>query len=206
MRRLPKQQRGQERVERILNAAAKVFAEVGYEAATTHMIARSAKTAIGSLYQFFPDKLAIFQALEEQHMERVQAINAKLLTPETASLPLEQIIQQIVETFAAYFEHPAPRVVYIQYFTAPEMFSYINESFTQKIIREFAKLLRLRNPDLSPAKSELLAEVCIQSYNSLLLIALRSERTHRIQLYNELQALLVNYLQPYVGDKSLNNR
>lgn len=205
MRRLPKQKRSQQRVERILEAAASVFAHMGYEAATTHAIAARAETAIGSLYQFFPDKLAIFHALEERHMEQVLAINARLL-PQIAQLPLKQMIQQLVETFAVYFEHPASRVVYIQYFVAPEMFSCINESFTQEIIKAFANLLRLRNPALSKEKSELLAEVCVQCYNSLLLVALRSDRTHRKQLYEEIRELLVAYLQPYVGDELLHNK
>ena len=205
LRRQPKQKRSQQRVERILEAAAEVFAEVGYEAATTHAIASRARTAIGSLYQFFPDKLAIFHALEERHMEQVTAIHAKLMTPQMAQLPLEQMIQQLVETFAVYFEHPGPKVVYIQYFVAPEMFKYIDNSFTQGLIHELASFLRLRNPALSQEKSELLAEVCIQSYNSLLLVALRSDLTHRKQLYEEVRELLVAYLQPYVGDELLSN-
>jgi Fe-S-cluster containining protein len=56
---------------------------------------------------------------------------------------------------------------------------------------------------LSQEKSELLAEVCLQCYNSLLLVALRSDRTHRKQLYEEMQELLVAYLRPYVGDEVL---
>jgi AcrR family transcriptional regulator len=214
LRRQPKQKRSQQRVERILEAAAEVFVEVGYEAATTHAIASRAGTAIGSLYQFFPDKLAIFHALEERHMEQVTAIHAKLMTPQMAQRPLEQMIQQLVETFAVYFEHPGPKVVYIQYFVAPEMFKYFDNSFTQGLIHELASFLRLRNPALSQEKSELLAEVCIQSYNSLLLVALRSDyprgsakgdRTHRKQLYEEVRELLVAYLQPYVGDELLSN-
>jgi AcrR family transcriptional regulator len=212
LRRQPKQKRSQQRVERILEAAAEVFASVGYEAATTHAIASRAGTAIGSLYQFFPDKLAIFHALEARHMEQVKAIHSQLMTPEMAQLPLEQMVQQMVETFAVYFEHPGPKIVYIQYCVAPEMFKYFDDSFTQGLIKEFATLLRLRNPALSQEKSELLAEVCIQCYNSLLFVALRSDyprgsakgnRTHRNQLYEEVQELMVAYLRPYVGDKVL---
>ena len=206
LRRQPKQKRSQQRVERILEAAAEVFVEVGYEAATTHAIAARARTAIGSLYQFFPDKLAIFHALEERHMEQVRAIHAKLMTPQMAQLPLEQMIQQIVETFAVYFEHPGPKVVYIQYFVAPEMFKYFDDSFNQRLIQEFASLLRLRNLALSTEKSKLLSEVCLQCYNSLLLVALRSDRTHRKQLYKEVRELLVAYLRPYVGDELLPNQ
>ena len=212
LRRQPKQKRSQQRVERILEAAAEVFAAVGYEAATTHAIAARAGTAIGSLYQFFPDKLAIFHALEERHMEQVRAIHAQLMTPQVSQLPLEQMVQQMVETFAVYFEHPGPKAVYIQYFVAPEMFKYFDDSFTQGLIQEFAAQLRLRNPALSQEKSQLLAEVCIQCYNSLLLVALRSDyprgsakgdRTHRQQLYEEMRELLVAYLRPYVGDNVL---
>lgn len=203
LRRQPKQKRSQQRVERILQAAAELFASVGYEAATTHAIAARAGTAIGSLYQFFPDKLAIFHALEERHMEQVRAIHAQLMTPQMAQQPLESMVQQIVETFAVYFEHPGPKVVYIQYCVAPEMFKYFDESFNQSLIQEFATLLRLRNPALSRSKSQLLAEVCLQCYNSLLLVALRSDLTHRKQLYEEMQELLLAYLRPYVGDEVL---
>jgi AcrR family transcriptional regulator len=206
LRRQPQQKRSQQRVERILEAAAEVFAEVGYEVATTHAIATHAGMAIGSLYQFFPDKLAIFHALEERHMEQVTAIHTKLMTPQTAQLPLEQMIQQIVETFAVYFEQPGPQAVYIQYFVAPEMFKYFDDNFNQGLIQEFASQLRLRNPALSIEKSKLLAEVCLQCYNSLLLVALRSDKTHRKQLYEEVRELLVAYLRPYVGDELLSSK
>ena len=69
LRRQPQQKRSQKRVEKILDAAAIVFDEVGFEAATSHTIAERANTAVGSLYQFFPDKLAIFNALELRHIE-----------------------------------------------------------------------------------------------------------------------------------------
>ena len=67
LRRQPKQQRSQEQIEQILQAAAAVFWEVGFDAATTHAIAAKANTAAGNLYRFFPNKLAPFHALEKQH-------------------------------------------------------------------------------------------------------------------------------------------
>jgi transposase-like protein/AcrR family transcriptional regulator len=199
MRRQPKTDRGKQRVEIILKAAAEVFLEVGYEAATTHAIALRAHTAIGSLYQFFPDKLAIFHALEALHMESVSKIIAKLLAPETLELSIEQMMRKLVSTYADYFESSIPRIVYLQYFVAPEMFQLFDESFEQDLIRSFANFLRIKNPNLSIEKSELLAEVCQKSYNSLLLIALRSDRTHRQKLYLEIGDLLIAYLKPYVG-------
>ena len=63
-RRVPTQERARRRVARILDAAALVFAEQGFEAATMEDIAARAETSIGSIYQFFPNKLAIFDDID----------------------------------------------------------------------------------------------------------------------------------------------
>jgi AcrR family transcriptional regulator len=200
-RRQPQQKRSHERVEQILQAAAEVFWEVGYDAATTHAIAQRAHTAVGTLYRFFPNKLAIFHALEKQHRLSVEAIQASLMTPELMQQPLAIAIQQIVMTFAAYFEDLAPRVVYVQYALTPDIFIYFDDSVTYGFARRFANMLRSGNSTLSVEKSELIAEVFIQTYNSLLLLALRSnDADRRAQLYTEIQDILVNYLHPHVGD------
>ena len=202
LRRQPQQRRSQERVEQILNAAAEVFWEVGYDAATTHAIAQRAQTAVGTLYRFFPNKLAIFHALENQHRLAIDVIHAKLMTPGFMQQPLPVVIQQFVEIFAEYFEDPGPRVVFTQYFLSPDMFAYFDDSVTYEYALRFAELLRMHNTALSVEKSELIAEVVLQAYNAVLLVALRSDAYHRTELYKEVQDLLVNYLQPHVGDRS----
>ncbi|MBR8835660.1 MAG: TetR/AcrR family transcriptional regulator [Stigonema ocellatum SAG 48.90 = DSM 106950] len=203
MRRQPQQKRSQRRVERILDAAAEVFDEVGYEAATTHAIAARADTAIGSLYQFFPDKLAIFHALELRHIERVRMVWAKLSQPEIIQLPFEAFIQTLVATFKKLFEQPTSRIVFVQYFTSAAIFQSIDESFTQEAIDFTAKLLREYNPALCPEQSHLLAKVCTHAYNTLLLLALRSDETHCQQIFAQIEALLLAYLRPHVGDEVL---
>jgi AcrR family transcriptional regulator len=201
MRRQPQQKRSQQRVEKILQAAAAVFVEVGYEAATTHMIAAKAETAIGSLYQFFPDKLAIFHALEARHMERVTTIHTQLMQSADKQKPLSEFIERVVNTFAEYFADPMARVVYIQYFAAPELFKLFDESFNQWLIQQFAGLFRQWNPTLAVEKSELLAETVHLCYNALLLNALRQDKHQRQARYAEIQDLLVAYLTPHAQQK-----
>jgi AcrR family transcriptional regulator len=58
-RKRPRQERSEATVDAILEAAARVFASEGYEAATTNRIAEAAGTSVGSLYQYFPSKDAI---------------------------------------------------------------------------------------------------------------------------------------------------
>lgn len=206
MRRQPKQKRSQERIERILDAAAEVFDEVGFEAATTHAIATRANTAIGSLYQFFPDKLAIFHALELRHVERVHIVWAKLNQPEIIQLPFEGFIRTLGAAFQRLFEQPTSRIVFVQFFTSRAIFQNIDESFTQEAINFMAQLLQKRNPALSPEQCHLLAEVCTHTCNTLLLLALRSDETQRQQIFEQIEALLIAYLHPHVGDEFLHNK
>ncbi|MEM9087999.1 MAG: TetR/AcrR family transcriptional regulator [Cyanobacteria bacterium P01_F01_bin.53] len=199
-RRVPQQQRSQERVEQILKAAADVFWESGYDAATTHAIARRAKTAVGTLYRFFPNKLAIFHELEKRHRKGVEETHTRMMTPEFMQQSLAGMIGQMVKTYADYFEDVGHRVVYIQYYVSPEMFVHFDDAVDTGFIKRLAGMLRLHNASLSIEKSELLAEVCHRSFNALLFSALRSDTTHRAQLYQELQTLLTNYLEPHTAN------
>ncbi|MFJ3778215.1 TetR/AcrR family transcriptional regulator [Streptomyces sp. NPDC090075] len=69
-RRRPRQVRAELTRERILTAAAHVFAEYGYAAGTTNRIAEQARISIGSLYQYFPNKDAILAELMVRHIDR----------------------------------------------------------------------------------------------------------------------------------------
>ncbi|GGK99021.1 TetR family transcriptional regulator [Sphaerisporangium melleum] len=69
LRRRPSQRRSLRRVERMLDACAELLDEVGYEALSTTRIAERANVAIGSVYQFFPDKRAITQALTQRNVD-----------------------------------------------------------------------------------------------------------------------------------------
>ncbi|MDA8369665.1 MAG: TetR family transcriptional regulator [Nocardiopsaceae bacterium] len=58
------------RVQRMLNACAELLDEGGYSGLSTTRIAERADVAIGSVYQFFPDKKAIVQALGLRYLDQ----------------------------------------------------------------------------------------------------------------------------------------
>jgi len=68
-RRAPQQERGQRRVFSLLDAAESVISRHGYEATTMSEIAEKAGASIGSLYQFFPSKQSIVQALRARYRD-----------------------------------------------------------------------------------------------------------------------------------------
>lgn len=63
MRKAPKQKRSREMVARLLDATAQTLAERGLDGTTTNHIAERAGVSIGSLYQYFPDKESLIEAL-----------------------------------------------------------------------------------------------------------------------------------------------
>jgi AcrR family transcriptional regulator/transposase-like protein len=206
LRRQPQQKRGQQRVEKILLAAAEVFAEAGFAAATIQQIADRAYTAVGSIYQFFPDKLAIFQALFEEHIQQIEIVEDKFFASDL-SRPLQQCVNDYIDAYAIYFERPIPRCIVLQNYMQPmpELLTLMVDS-SDRLALQFvrhANFYRQRNQALSQTKSELLLEVARHLINSLFLCALQSNEAHRHQIYAEIKAVLYGYLNPHIGDHLL---
>jgi AcrR family transcriptional regulator len=68
----PQREVGRQRVAELIEAAAAVIQERGFEAATMAEIAARAEAKIGSLYRFFPNKDAIAEALMAHQSEILQ--------------------------------------------------------------------------------------------------------------------------------------
>jgi AcrR family transcriptional regulator len=206
LRRQPQQKRGQQRVEKILLAAAEVFAEAGFAAATIQQIADRADTAVGSIYQFFPDKLTIFHALSARHIQQAEILDREFLAADIYR-PLVQLASEFVDMWASYLEHPIPRCIILQYYLQPipGLFPSIDEMQTRQSIQieKHAQMYRHRNPNLNAAKSRLLTEVANNMCSSLFLRALQSEEQHRQELYAEIKDVLYGYLNPHIGDHLL---
>jgi AcrR family transcriptional regulator len=206
LRRQPQQKRGKQRVEKILLAAAEVFAEAGFAAATIQQIADRASTAVGSIYQFFPDKLAIFNAIFAEHLRRTESIEADFFA-QKIDRPLDRGISEYIDAYAIYFEEPIPRCIVVQYYLQPigGMESMMADIPTlQSIsIERHANFYRQRNPNLNIAKSELLSAVAHNIVQGLTPNALKSDEKYRQEIYAEIKDVLYGYLNPHIGDHLL---
>jgi len=113
-RRKPRQIRGQQRVELLLNAAAAVIAEHGLNAATAEAIAIRARTAKGSLYQFFPNRDAVVAALALRFADELRRIHEKAFATDPRGMPLDRLIDRIVKPLASFHDkNPAFRRVFM---------------------------------------------------------------------------------------------
>src|SRR5258708_40354736 len=86
----PRRRPGKERVAALMEAAASVIAEKGFEAATMAEIASRAGALIGSLYHFFPNKEVLADALIQRYGGIIDEGFAKIDSP-AASMPIQAL-------------------------------------------------------------------------------------------------------------------
>ncbi len=98
-RKAPRQDRSRRTVERILDAATRIFDEDGYAGTTTNEIAAVAGVSVGSLYQYFPNKDSILVALARRHVADVTTALTALLArtgPDPAAM-VEVVVRFLVD-------------------------------------------------------------------------------------------------------------
>lgn len=95
-RRRPTQSRAHETVDAILGGVIRLLKRGRGSAITTNSIARAAGVSIGSVYQYFPNKQAMFAALHERHIEQVDRV-LLLKIRESAGESLEQLVSHLMD-------------------------------------------------------------------------------------------------------------
>ncbi len=203
MRRKPRQARSQERVNRILDVAEELFITQGYAATTTNAIASGAKVPIGSLYQFFPDKSAIMQAIALRHEENIHQKLAVLDNPELANLSLEVMVEQLIDITAQHFlDNPGYYAIFMELqSTIPEL-QAVGDVMDTQLMQDLASLLAKRVADLNTvnletADYEAIAFIIVKAIGTLLWLSLSQEKTFQPRLVAETKRLALSYLQSY---------
>lgn len=101
VRHEPVQARAAHRIEALLDAAAAVVVEHGIEHLTTALVAERAGASIGTVYRYFPDRVALLVALAERNLERMRlAIERQLeVDHESWDHALDAMVDAMIETF-----------------------------------------------------------------------------------------------------------
>lgn len=199
LRRRPRQERSRRRVEALLDAAAQVFAEAGFEAATTEAIAARAGTSIGSLYQFFPSKTALFVALAERCLERSRALVGGLLQAWPAGRPWTELLDAAVDgLFAQHRADPGVRAL-MQNLHLYGSFAAADRALTEELTAQVQRLFLRLSPALPRARAAMLAAMVVSVVSSLLVLCEREEPRRARRMMNETKLLLRRYLEGDLG-------
>src|ERR1700678_2262285 len=97
VRRRPQQRRARQTFDAVLEAVIRLLKREGLAAITTNRIAEVAGVSIGSVYQYFPNKRAIFIALHARHIDQIDCVIHRTLAEHTES-PLEDLIEALVNS------------------------------------------------------------------------------------------------------------
>jgi len=156
--------------ERILEAAARVFAAHGYSAGTTNRIAAAAGLSIGSLYQYFPNKDAILVELVKAHAtDGLLAVQRHLAeaSSDPGAEPLDATVRRFVR--AAVENHDGdPRLHQVLFEEAPrppELLELLHEA--EHLLVDAAAQLLDAHPEVGVADTAMAARLAVSAVESL---------------------------------------
>jgi AcrR family transcriptional regulator len=176
-------------VQALLEAAAEIFAEAGFEAATMTAIAERSGTSIGGLYRYFPDKPALAQELLRHYSRQAEAHWAGL-SAETQDLPVSGFAERLLARMEAFVaEHPA----YLPLNAAPVKFAKDPET-RRKLQALFVGAFQARQPRLSAGRALLITQVVFQFLRGMMELYGERPLADRPEISAEYQRILTRYL------------
>ncbi len=200
LRKRPTQERSRRRFEAILDAAAELFAADGLEAVSMEAIATRAGTSIGSLYQYFPDKQAVFFALAERVLDRSRAaFDALVPVVEAGRPPWEELLDRVVDGFAATLHDPSLLAVWRNLQVSGEVVE-ADAALHEEIIERSVEVFGWYLPHASGAERRRMATMTVDVVGAVLFLAIRREPARAAEMLAELKVLLRRYLAPVLRD------
>ncbi len=198
-RRVPTQDRSRARVARIVDAATEVFAEVGFEAATTEAIAERAGTSIGSLYQFFPNKKALFEAIWRRYLDDVRLLFERLLldAASRATADWRTLMDDAIDAFWEFDQNNLAFRAVMMNVQRSGAFLAEGDALNRAMAERTAPIIGVLAPKLPASRRVLVATMVVETLSGLLFLAQRrDERTARA-IIDESKVMIRRYLEPY---------
>jgi AcrR family transcriptional regulator len=152
----PQRSNGKLRVAAILDAAAAVITEKGYEGATMAEIAARSGTKIGSLYRFFPNKESLADTIVVSARENLDAVFDRF-DKGVNKLSIRALADDLMALICELFNRPA----FIKLLDAGQDWSVKREEFRSAIQQRTARTLRIHTPNLSRKSAEDIALVIL---------------------------------------------
>ncbi|HET9168227.1 MAG TPA: TetR/AcrR family transcriptional regulator [Actinospica sp.] len=197
VRREPRQARSRARVAQILDAADGILSREGFEALTVRRIAQDAGVPVGSIYQFFPDKAAVVDALAHGYIGEFDAAIARLVDgardPEDEAAWADPVGRLVDEFAALYRSRPGYVALWSGRHLSPEL-ARADDANNLAIAAGVRRILVARGilrdgPDLDRN-----AQVAVRVADALLQFAFASAAGGDEAVLRELKTMLRLYL------------
>jgi AcrR family transcriptional regulator len=198
-RRMPMQARSRERVDRILDAAAQLLIEEGYDAVKTNHIAKRAGVSIGSIYQFYPNRYAIFHALAVRYMDRISDILSGHMGPDAPERPWPEVIDEVIDILAEMWRtEPAFLAVWSAIQHTPEL-RESDEHYSTIFVNDIlANYLQTVLPLAARQRRQTIARIVFEISQRLLDHSMQCGPEQDDGVIEELKLLMHAYLSAHV--------
>jgi AcrR family transcriptional regulator len=189
-RREPQQGRATRRLERFLEVAEELFVEIGFEATTMTAVAERSGSSIGALYNYFPDKTSLAEALLKRYREEILTLWTPLMgrIDELSHRQFaEQMVARMIDVVTA---HPA----YLLLSTSQIKFQR-DLAKRQGLRTMIADALRKKSPGLAKEDALLSANVLVQMIKGLKTLYSEAAVKDRPRVIAEYERLMEMYLR-----------
>ncbi len=161
-RKQPRQARSRATVDAVIEAGARILGSGGFGAFNTNEVARVAGVSVGTVYQYFPNKIALVEAIRERHFAEVLAV---VQCVASGTKPLAARVAALVDGMSAvHGASPALHRALLEEAPSTRRGDAADESFKHAYLDAYSELLRSAStrklePPLSIAASVLAAAV-----------------------------------------------
>jgi AcrR family transcriptional regulator len=193
--REPQRHRGRLRVAALIDAAAAVFAEKGFDAATMTEIAARGATAIGSLYQFFPNKEILADAVLARYGELLDASLGEIETRAKGLSPAA-MADALFDLMLGFRTERAAAIALLD---ARGDASLNRARLRERMRRSIAGFLRTAAPGLSSVEAWSMAVALLQTLKGVPTLASELSEEGRSAALGELRAMIRLYIAHKLG-------
>jgi AcrR family transcriptional regulator len=198
VRRVPAQARSRARLSAVLDATAELIDDIGPDAVTTALIAERAEVSVGWLYDFFPNKEAVFEALMARSISQVTPIVERVHREQDGEhwpVVLGAVIDAL---FDFYRTDPGFRVLWFSRFQSAQM---IAANVNHDLADARAALQRLEHAGLhlSGVDPEIAMHLIIGIIDKGLDLAFRIDQAGDRSIVDETKVAVCRYLERYVA-------
>ena len=137
MRKEPRQGRSRATVETILQAGARILSAEGWAGFTTNRVADLAGVSIGSLYQYFPDKLSLVDAIRRRHLDDCLAVMRK--SKATGLSPVQFLANLVRAMIGAHSIYPGLHRVLLDEAPSSADYRNVNSEFEIEYLGYYAE-------------------------------------------------------------------
>lgn len=191
--RVSRQARGQVRIDAILAAAAAAIAKGGLAGVTMHALARQARTSIGSLYHFFPDRDAVLDALYERHRIAIRQITRQFdEIPSTTWLELSAAatIERLIIPYVEYMQRNVDYLPLRHSRTSVQAYKADDADF----LRVIRHVIDIRLPGTDRTERQIYAAVLQAAAAGIVQVGFQTDPLHAEAHLREIPRVLAAYL------------